>query len=344
MRPVHNPPNPWHSTHMEWLDTPPPAELRVYEEDARSILSSNASADLGFSWSVNPYRGCFHGCAYCYARPSHQHLDLGAGTDFESKIIVKRNAGALLTAAFEKPSWKGELVLFSGMTDCYQPLELSRGITRELLSICAAFRNPVGIITRSAIIQRDIDLLQDLHQHASVQVFISMPFLDRRMCRHIEPGAPSPSKRLETIQALAEAGIPVGVAVAPIIPGFNDDQIVAILEAAAAAGATRAFRSLMRLPEPVDAIFMERLQDTYPDRVDKVQRALKEMRGGRLTDNRVNARFNGRGPRWDVLATLFDQSCRRLGLASGRDEGAEFGGRAPVHTFRRPGAQLDLFA
>lgn len=344
MRPVNNPPNPWQSTHVEWLDAPPPAELRVYEEDAKSILSANSSPDLSFAWSVNPYRGCFHGCAYCYARPTHQYLDFGAGTDFERKIVVKRNAAALLTEAFEKPSWKGELVMFSGNTDCYQPLELTRGITRELLSVCAAFRNPVGIITRSAIIQRDIDLLEDLHREASVQVFISIAFLDRTMARRIEPGAPSPSRRLETIQALSHAGIPVGVAVAPIIPGLNDDQVVPILEAAAEAGATSAFRSLIRFPEPVDEVFMERLKDTYPDRYDKVQNALREMRGGRLTNNRVHARFTGSGPRWEFIAKLFDQSCRRFGLQNGRDDGAPFVIQNTPNTFRRPGAQLDLFA
>lgn len=344
MRPVNNPPSPWSSTHVEWLDTPPPAELRVYEEDAKSILSSNRSSDIGFTWSINPYRGCFHGCAYCYARPSHQYLDFGAGTDFERKIVVKRNAAKLLTEAFEKPSWKGEMVMLSGNTDCYQPIELTRGITRELLGVCAAFRNPVGIITRSAIIQRDVDLLQDLHRYASVQVYISIPFLDRTMCRRIEPGAPSPSKRLETIRVLADAGIPVGVAVAPIIPGLNDEQVLPILEAAAEAGASSAFRSLIRFPEPVDQIFMERLQDTYPDRYDKVQNALREMRGGKLTDNRVGARFSGSGPRWDFIAKLFDQSCRRLGLRNRRDNDENFSMTDAPNTFRRPGAQLDLFS
>lgn len=343
MRPVNNPVNPWHSTHVEWLDTPPPAEMRVYEEQAKSILSSNQSPDVGFTWSVNPYRGCFHGCAYCYARPSHQYLDFGAGTDFERKLVVKTNAAALLTEAFEKPSWRGELVTFSGNTDCYQPIELTRGITRELLSVCAAFRNPVGIITRSAVIQRDIDLLQDLTRESSVQVYISIPFLDRRMARRIEPGAPSPNTRLDTIRALTSAGISVGVALAPIIPGLNDDQVLPILEAAAEAGATSAFRSLIRFPEPVEEIFFERLMDAHPDRVDKVRHALQDMRGGRLTNNRLGQRFHGEGPRWDIIAKIFDQGCRRLGLSNTRERGEDFVAAARPPTFRRPGAQLDLF-
>lgn len=343
MRPVNNPPNPWQSTHVAWIDAPPPAQMRVYEEDARSILSHNNSSDLGFSWSINPYRGCFHGCSYCYARPTHQYLDFGAGTDFERKLIVKRNAPALLTQAFEKPSWKGERVVLSGNTDCYQPLELSWGITRSLLAICAAFRNPVGIITKSAIIQRDVDILQDLHRHAAVQVYVSIPFLDRAMSRSIEPGAPSPSKRLQTVQVLAEAGIPVGVALAPIIPGLNDDQIMPILEAAAEAGATSAFRSLIHFPEPVDQIFLESLENSYPDRVDKVRNAIREMRRGALTDERIGERFSGYGARWGMIAQLFDKTCDRLGLTHRRHEKSSFREEDTPDTFRRPGAQMELF-
>ena len=343
-KPSQNPLNPWHSTHVEWLDTPPPAQLRIYEEHARSILSSNRSPDLGFSWSVNPYRGCFHGCSYCYARPSHQYLDLGAGTDFERKIFVKVNAPQLLTEAFEKPSWKGEQITFSGNTDCYQPQELDRRLTRELLSICAAFRNPVGIITKSAIIHRDIDVLQDLHRDASVHVYISIPFLDRTMARRIEPGAPSPNTRLATIRALADAGIPVGLALAPIIPGLNDDQVIPILEAAADAGAGFAFRSLLRLENEVEEVFLANLRDSYPDRFDKVTNALREMRGGKLSESRFGHRFQGEGARWQMIAQVFDQTCRRLGLSPWREQEIHERARKEGSTFRRPGAQLDLFA
>lgn len=340
----HNPLNPWHSTHVEWLDTPPPADLRIYEETAKSILSPNKSPDLGFSWSINPYRGCFHACAYCYARPSHQYLDFGAGTDFERKLMVKTNAAALLTEAFEKPSWKGEEITFSGNTDCYQPLELERRLTRELLSICAVFRNPVGIITKSALIQRDIDVLQDLHRNASVHVYISIPFMDRTMARRMEPGAPSPSTRLATIRALADAGIPVGLALAPIIPGLNDDQVLPILEAAADAGARFAFRSLVRLQDEVEDVFLASLQDNYPDRFDKVVNALREMRGGKLSERRFGHRFHGEGARWQLIAQMFDQGCKRLGLRPYRDHETPALQHATTNTFHRPGNQLELFS
>lgn len=339
-----NPKNRWHSTHIEWLDAPPVADLRIYEEEAKSILSSNNSPDLGFSWSVNPYRGCFHACSYCYARPTHQYLDLGAGTDFERKIFVKTNAPKLLTEAFEKPSWKGEQITFSGNTDCYQPIELERRLTRELLSVCAAFRNPVGIITKSAIIQRDIDVLQDLQRTASVHVYISIPFLDRTMARRIEPGAPSPNTRLAAMRALADAGIPVGLALAPIIPGLNDDQVLPILEAAADAGARFAFRSLVRLDDEVEEVFLTSLQDSFPDRFEKVQNAIREMRGGRLGDRRFGHRFTGEGARWQMIAQMFDQGCRRLGIQAMHEREIHEQARQRGTTFRRPGAQLDLFA
>lgn len=341
---THNPKNPWQATHVEWLEQAPPADLRVYEEEARSILSANKSPDLGFSWSVNPYRGCFHACSYCYARPSHQYLDLGAGTDFERKLFVKTNAPKLLTEAFERPSWKGEQITFSGNTDCYQPLELERRLTRELLTICAAFRNPVGIITKSAMIERDIDVLQDLQRDASVHVYISIPFLDRTMARRIEPGAPSPSARLAAMRALSEAGIPVGLALAPIIPGLNDDQVLPILEAAAENGARFAFRSLVRLEDEVEEVFLASLQDTYPDRFDKVQNAIREMRGGKLSEKRFGHRFRGEGARWEMIAQLFDQGAKRLGIQAMHEREIHERARNVEHTFRRPGNQLELFS
>src|SRR5690606_5918133 len=178
MRPVANPPNPWSSSHTELLGMAPAADLRVYEEDAKSIVTENQSPDIPFRWSVNPYRGCFHGCAYCYARPTHQYLGFGAGTDFERTIIVKRNAAELLRAKLLRDSWRGETVVFSGVTDCYQPLEASYGLTRACLEVCAEFRQPVGIITKGALIERDIDLLAGLAQHGAASVFLSVPFAD----------------------------------------------------------------------------------------------------------------------------------------------------------------------
>ena len=247
MRPVQNPPNPFDSVEREWLEEPPQVRLEVFEENAKSILSDNDSPDLPFRWSVNPYRGCFHACAYCYARPTHEYLGFGAGTDFESKIVVKSNAAALLRQAFLKPGWHGELVVFSGNTDCYQPLEATWRLTRACLEVCAEFRNPVGVITKSVLVQRDLDVLERLQRDAQVQVFFSIPFADDAMAKLIEPQAPSISRRFEAMRHLAAAGIPVGVSVAPLIPGLNDDDIAAVLERAHGAGATFASYTLLPL-------------------------------------------------------------------------------------------------
>src|SRR5437899_2667540 len=186
-RPISNPPNPWLSTEVEYLDEIPPAELEVYEDHTREILAHNDSPDVGFSWSINPYRGCFHACAYCYARPTHEYLSLGAGTDFDRKIVVKPAAAALLREAFDKPSWRGELIVFSGVTDCYQPLEASYRLTRGCLEVCALYKNPVGIITKSPLIERDLDLLCDLGRVAGLSVTVSIPFWSAEKARAMEP-------------------------------------------------------------------------------------------------------------------------------------------------------------
>src|SRR5689334_1556045 len=225
LRPVSNPPNPWLSSEVEYFDEIPAARLEVWEDHTRNILASNDSPDVGFSFSVNPYRGCFHACAYCYARPSHEYLSLGAGTDFDRKILVKPEAPALLRAAFEKKSWRKETVAFSGVTDCYQPLEASYRLTRGCLEVCVEHANPAAIITKSALIERDVDVLGALARVASVFVTISVPFWDPERARAIEPYAPTPARRLRAIETLARAGLSVGVNVAPIIPGLNDQDI-----------------------------------------------------------------------------------------------------------------------
>ncbi len=344
--PVSNPPNPWHTAHVEWLDAPPPAELEIYEEHARSILSRNDSPDVGFEFSVNPYRGCTHACSYCYARPTHQYLDFGAGTDFDRKIVVKVNAPEKLREEFMRPSWKGDLVAFSGNVDCYQPIEANYEITRRCLQVCAELRNPVSLITKGALIRRDIDVLQDLVKHARCFVNVSLAFIDDEMARKVEPGAPSPSVRLKAIRALADAGIPVGIGLAPIIPGLNDGQIAEILQRARDAGATRAFRVMLRLPAEVKPVFLGRLREEFPLRADKVENAVREMRGGALYDSRPGIRQVGKGARWDAIEALFDLTCKRLGLNEERDGSGEVPG--PEYdeertTFRRPGDQLTLF-
>jgi len=206
MRWVENPPNPWHTQHREWLGPPPPARLEIYEESARSIVTGNESPDVGFRWSANPYRGCFFGCSYCYARPTHQYLDFGAGTDFERRIVVKVNAPRLLRRTLRKKSWAGESLALSGNTDCYQPLEASYRLTRGMLEVCREFANPVGIVTKSGLIQRDLDLLCDLAAFGLVRVHFSIAFGDDLMARAIEPYAPSPSARFEAMRTGSRRG------------------------------------------------------------------------------------------------------------------------------------------
>src|SRR6266496_1806517 len=267
---VNNPPNPFESQYREFLEPPPSVKVQIYEDNTRSVLSHNDSPDLAFRWSVNPYRGCFHACAYCYARPSHEYLGFGAGTDFESKLVVKRDAPELLRHAFLKPAWKGELVVFSGNTDCYQPLEAAWGLTRACLQVCAEFRNPVGIITKAVLILRDLDVLRRLQEVASLRIYLSIPFASNEMARKVEPQAPSITRRLSALKTLAEAGIRTGVSIAPVIPGLNDDQMAAILEQAREAGAQEAFYTLLRLSGSVEPVFLDRMASVYPERIKKI--------------------------------------------------------------------------
>jgi DNA repair photolyase len=338
-RRVSNPPNPWDTVHAEWLGQPPPAELEVYEEDAKSIISENDSPDVGFRYSVNPYRGCFHACAYCYARPTHQYLGWGAGTDFDRKIVVKRNAAQLLRKEMMRRSWKGELLVFSGVTDCYQPLEAVYGITRACLEVCAEFRNPVGIVTKGALVRRDADLLARMSRESEAMVYVSVPFADDAVGRAIEPNASLPSQRLETIAALSAAGLRTGVAIAPVIPGLNDSDIAAVLSRAREAGATSAFLTLLRLPAEVLPVFEERLAEAFPDRAARVWSNLEQARGGKRNESRFGARMEGVGPRWAAIENLFEIECRRLGFNRGEHEK-----KARVSAFRRPApAQAGLF-
>ncbi len=337
---ISNPPNPWASSHVEYLEEAPTAELEIFEEEAKSILSENDSPDVGFRWSVNPYRGCFHACAYCYARPTHQYLGFGAGTDFDRKIVVKTNAAALLRAALEKKSWRGERIVFSGDTDCYQPLEASYGITRACLEVCAEFRNPVGVITKSAVIRRDVDVLGRLAREARAQATVSIPFARDDMARKIEPGASAPARRFETLRMLSDAGVITTVAIAPIIPGLNDPDIPEILERAHAAGARRAFLIMLRLPGEVLPVFQERIAgELPPERVRKIEHAIQELRGGKMNESEFGSRFRGRGERWKAIEAMFELHCRRLGFFL---DDERYDDRAPT-TFQRPTRQLGLF-
>src|SRR5512141_2247862 len=284
LKPVSNPPNPWDSTHVEYLGEPPESALEVFEEESRSILAENESPDVGFRWSLNPYRGCFHACSYCYARTSHEYLGFGAGTDFDRKIVVKVNAPELLRAELSRRSWKGETIIFSGNTDCYQPLEAVYELTRRCLEVCAGFRNPVAIITKGALVRRDAELLARMSREASVSVSLSIPFSDDAMSRAIEPNASLPSQRIETLRLLSEIGIRTSVGVAPVIPGLNDSQISAVLERARSAGATSAFMTLVRLSGQTLPVFRERLELAFPDRAARIWSAIRQVRGGKLNE------------------------------------------------------------
>ena len=337
MRPVSNPPNPWQTVHAEYLGEPPEAELELYEEHARSIISENDSPDVGFRFSVNPYRGCFHSCGYCYARPTHQYLDWGAGTDFERKIVVKVNAPELLRRELSKPSWKGDTIVFSGVTDCYQPAEAVYGVTRKCLEICAEFRNPVGIVTKGALIRRDLDVLGVLAREAGATAYVSIPFADDAIARALEPNVGPPWQRFDTLAALSQAGVSTGVAIAPVIPGLSDSHIPKILARAHEAGARKAFITLLRLPAEVLPVFEDRLARAFPDRAAHVWSSIEQVRGGKRNESRFGARMEGRGPRWAAIETLFDVECRRLGFNAEDD-------RPRTSRFRRPRpAQGSLF-
>jgi len=326
---IWNPPNPYLSEHRELLGEPLPVALEVYEDHSRSVLSKNDSPDLGFRWSVNPYRGCFHACAYCYARRTHEYFGLGAGTDFERKIFVKRDAPLLLRRAFQRTSWAGELVVFSGVTDCYQPLEAAWRLTRGCLEVCREYRNPVAIVTKSLLIRRDIDVLAALRREASVHVSVSIPFLDEAVARVVEPGAPAIRRRFDTIRLLAEAGIPVGIGVAPIIPGLNDQDIAGLLREARRCGAQFAFRTLLRLPGSVREVFLHRIREQLPLKADRIEQRIRGVRGGALSDSRFGFRHEGSGSYWQVIDQAWQVWIRRLGFRTGDEPD-------PPSTFRRP--------
>ncbi|HEX5101223.1 MAG TPA: PA0069 family radical SAM protein [Polyangiaceae bacterium] len=334
--PLENPLNRFERHHVEYEEGAPDATLEVYDDASQSILSENDSPDIGFRFSVNPDRGCLHGCAYCYARPSHEYLGFGSGSDFERKLVVKRRAPELLAQAFDKKSWRGELVVFSGNTDCYQPLEKSLELTRGCLAVCARYRNPVHVITKSALVERDIDLLTDLAAHAHAGVTLSIPFLGAEVARAMEPYAPPPSRRIEAVRRLAAAGINVSVNIAPVIPGLNDRDIVPILEAVRDAGASGAAMVPLRLPGSVAEVFTERLRAALPLAAEKILTRVREMRGGKLNDSSFGTRMQGTGRYIETVSELFDITVRRLGL-----DHREPSPRAS--TFRRPGPQLSLF-
>lgn len=337
MKPVINPPNPFLSEHREYFEgMVPPAKTEVFLDNSKSILAHNDSPDLGFRWSLNPYRGCAHACAYCYARPSHEYLDFGAGTDFDTKIVVKPKAPALLRQTFLKASWKGECVMLSGDTDCYQPLEANYQLTRQCLEVCLEFGNPLAIITKSFLVTRDTDLLAALEKRTHCNVTMSIPFLDEKIGRLIEPNAASVAKRFEALEKLAAAGVEVNVNIAPVIPGLNDAQIAGILKKAKACGAQSAFMIMLRLPGSVKEVFSQRILESFPLAHEKIFGRIRQARGGKLYDARFDRRMTGSGEYWQNIEKMFAVQCRKLGLNLPRPRKI----RGP---FCRPGAQKELF-
>jgi len=340
MRYVANPPNPWLTHSVEWIGEPPQATIEVFEEtETRTIISSNDSPDVAFDHSINCYRGCVHGCTYCFSRPTHEYLDFGAGTDFERKIVVKVRAPELLRKELMRPSWKGEHIVFSFTSDPYIPLEAHYKLTRACLEVCAEFRNPVGIVTKSALIRRDIDVLQKLAREATLGVYFSIPFDDYDIARALEPFAPSPNARFAAMKELADAGIQVGIGIAPTIPGLTTD-IPRLLKRARHCGATKAFINMLRLPGSVAPYFEQRLREKLPTKADRVLNRIREARGGKLNSSVFGERMRGKGQYWEAQEKLFNLYAKKLGFNE-HHVGSDY--HSERQTFRRPTAQGSLF-
>ena len=314
----------------------PRQKTEYFYDGSRTIITHNNSPDVGFESSINPYRGCEHGCIYCYARPTHEFLGFSAGLDFERKIMVKRDAARLLREELSSPKWKPQVLVMSGVTDPYQPIERKLKITRGCLEVLVKFRHPVAFITKNRLITRDLDLLCELASHHAVAVNISVTSLDPEMQRVLEPRTSPPQARLETVAALRDAGIPVGVMVAPIIPGLTDHEVPAIVDACAKAGAQFAGYTVVRLPWAIAPLFEHWLEEHFPDRKEKVLGRIRDIRGGngRLNDSKFGSRMVGEGIFAEQIGNMFEVACRRAG----------FGERPKLSTaaFRRPTEQLWL--
>jgi len=313
-----------------------PRRLTQYFRDgSKSIITRNNSPDVGFETSLNPYRGCEHGCIYCYARPTHEYLGMSAGLDFESKIMVKMDAPELLRAELESPRWQPQTLVMSGVTDPYQPVERKLRITRGCLGVLAKFRHPLAIITKNRLVTRDIDLLRNLAERNASAVNVSVTSLDPNLQRVLEPRTSSPSARLDAIRQLRSAGIPVGVMVAPIIPGLNEHEVPGILDACAKAGAQFAGYTVVRLPWAVAPLFEHWLEEHFPERKEKVLGRIRNLRGDRLNNPKWHIRMTGEGIFAEQIASLFKVGCHRAGI----------GNRPKLSTaaFLRAKEQLNLF-
>ena len=337
-----NPPNRFDRLHVavepdSGADDERRAVVTEYFRDtSRSIVSRNDSPDIPFEVSLNPYRGCEHGCVYCYARPTHEYLGLSAGLDFETKLFVKEDAAALLRKELSRPAWTAQELVLSGVTDPYQPVERTLGVTRACLEVLGEFRHPVSIVTKNALVTRDIDILGDMAQRQTAAVAVSVTTLDEDLRRTMEPRTPTADVRLEAIGRLAAAGIPTGVMVAPVIPGLTDHEIPRIVARAVEAGATFGSYTIVRLPLAVKDLFGTWMGTHYPDRVNKVLNQVRATRGGALNDARFGHRMHGQGPVADMVRRLFESACSRHGLARSAP-------RLQTSHYRRPTAQPSLF-
>ena len=315
----------------------PRLRTQFIEDDSRSILSRNDSPDVPFTYSVNPYRGCEHGCAYCFARPTHEFLGYSAGLDFETKIVVKSRAPELLRAELSLPKWKPETVALSGVTDCYQPVERKLELTRQCIAVLAEFRNPVSVITKNHLVTRDIDLFRELAAYDAIRINISITTLKAALAKKLEPRASPPLRRLKAIEQLADAGIPVSVLMAPCIPGLNDHEMLNIFTAAANAGALDASFTPLRLPGAVAGIFAQWLDTHAPDKKEKVLNRVREMRGGKLNDPRFGNRMKGEGFYAEQMAAMYKVAWKAAGFAEKKRI------ELSAKSFRAPREQLQLF-
>lgn len=291
----------------------PPATT-ILEERVKSILSSNDSPDIGFDLSINPYRGCEHGCIYCFARPTHSYLNMSPGLDFETRIVAKVNAAERLLEAFASRAYEPSFINIGSATDAYQPIERKLGITRSVLEVLSECRHPFSLVTKSSGVERDLDLIAPMAADKLAAVYVSVTSLDSGLARILEPRAAAPHRRLQTIEALAKAGVPVGVSVSPVIPFINEPEIERILEAAANAGARAAFKVVLRLPWEVNPLFQQWLQDHFPDRAERVLARVREMRGGKDYDAEFGKRMRGEGVWAELISQRFHKACARFGL------------------------------
>lgn len=318
-------------------EQPPRLATQIIHDTSRSVIARNNSPDVPFAQSVNPYRGCEHGCVYCFARPTHCYLGMSAGLDFETKLLVKADVVELLRAELTNPRYQCQTLAFGTNTDPYQPIEREFLLMRGILELLVETGHPAGIVTKSSLIERDIDLLQELARRQLVSVTVSVTTLDHALARRLEPRAAAPRRRLKTIETLAAAGVPVGVNVAPIIPVLTDSELETILQHAAAAGARRAAYIMLRLPWEVSELFQEWLRCHYPLKAEHVMSVIRQLRGGKDNDPEFGSRRRGTGPFADLVEQRFAQASKRFGL--NRDRGGEL----VTTLFRRPaGAQQEL--